>query len=116
MGAYPLQTTPDISEFLRNSEMSSYQPQLVSGKVIVDAFWNPICMTSVVEIHRVREVCAEYRDKVILNEFNCGNKDILEKYQTSRSLFINGELIGWGYEAPRDGLREEIDRALEESS
>ena len=23
-GAYPLQTTPDISEFLRNSEMSCY--------------------------------------------------------------------------------------------
>lgn len=90
----------------------SYQPQLVSGKVIVDAFWNPICMTSVVEIHRVKEVCAEYGDKVILNEFNCGKKDILEKYQTSRALFINGEPKGWGYAAPRDELRKEIDQAL----
>jgi len=94
----------------------SYQPQLVSGKVSVDAFWNPICLTSIVEIHRVREVCAEYGDKVILNEFNCGNKDILEKYQTSRALFINGEPKGWGYAAPREELRKEIDQALEEEA
>ena len=93
----------------------NYEPKLVPGKVVFDAFWNPICMTSIVEIHRVREVCAEYGDKVILNEFDCGNKDILEKYQTSRALFINGKPKGWGYEAPRDALRKEIDLALAEA-
>lgn len=93
----------------------NYQPQLISGKVTFDAFWNPLCMTSIVEIHRVREVCAEFGDKVILNEFDCGNKDVLERYQTSRALFINGEYKGWGYEAPRDGLRKEIARALGEA-
>lgn len=94
----------------------SYRPLLVPGKVIVDAFWNPICLTSIVEIHRVREVCAEYGYKVILNEFNCGSKDILEKFATSRALFINGEPKGWGYAAPRDELRKVIDQALEEVS
>lgn len=94
----------------------SYQPQPVPGKVTVDAFWNPICMTSIVEIHRIREVCAEYGDRVILNEFDCGNKHILEKYQTSRALFINGEPKGWGYEAPRNELRKEINQALEKVS
>lgn len=94
----------------------SYQPRLIPGKVVVDAFWNPICLTSIVEIHRVREVCAEYGDSVILNEFNCGNRDILEKYQTSRALFINGNLKFWGYAAPRDELRKEIVMALEEVS
>lgn len=91
----------------------SYRPKSVPGKVVFDAFWNPICLTSVVEIQRVREVCAEYGEKVILNEFNCGNKDILEKYQTSRALFINGESKCWGYSAPRDELRKEIEQALE---
>ncbi len=94
----------------------SYQLQLVPWKVIVDAFWNPICMTSIVEIHRVREVCAEYGDKVILNEFNCGNKNILEKHQTSQALFINGNFKFWGYAAPRDELRKTIGMALEEVS
>jgi GNAT superfamily N-acetyltransferase len=94
---------------------SNYQPQLIPGKVVVDAFWNQICLTSVLEIHRVREVCAEYGDKVIFNEFNCGNKDILDKYQTSRALFINGKPKDWGYAIPRDELKKEIDRALEEN-
>ena len=92
----------------------NYQPQLIPGKVTFDAFWNPLCMTSITEIHRVREICTEYGDKVILKEFDCGNKDILERYQTSRALFINGEHKDWGYEAPRDELRKEIVRALEQ--
>ena len=93
----------------------NYQPNLVTGKVVIDAFWNPICQTSLVEIMRIREVCAEYGNKVVLNEYNCGDKDVLERYQTERALFINGEPKGWGYEAPRDGLRQEIESALEVS-
>ena len=89
-----------------------YRPQLVPGKVTVDAFWNPICLTSIVEIHRVREVCAEYGDRVILNEFSCGVVHILERYQTSRALLFNGRPKCWGYEAPRNELRKEIDAAL----
>jgi hypothetical protein len=92
----------------------NYQPNLVPGKVVVDAFWNPICQTSLVEIMRVREVCAEYGDKLVLNEYNCGDRDVLEQYQTARALFINGEPKGWGYEAPRDGLRQVIDSALDD--
>jgi len=91
----------------------NYKPKLVAGKVVVDAFWNPICQTSLVEIMRIREVCAEYGDKVMLNEYNCGDKDVLEQCQTERALFINGQPKGWGYEAPRDGLRKEIDSALD---
>jgi GNAT superfamily N-acetyltransferase len=93
----------------------SYQPNLVPRKVVVDAFWNPICLTSLVEIMRIREVCAEYGDRLVLNEYNCGDKDVLERYQTERAIFINGEPKSWGYEAPRDGLRKEIDSALEVS-
>jgi len=93
----------------------NYKPRFVPGKVVLDAFWTPICITSIVEIYRVREVCAEYGDDVILNEYNCGNKNILEKYQTSRALFINGESKCWGYEAPRDELRKEIDKSLNKS-
>jgi GNAT superfamily N-acetyltransferase len=92
----------------------TYQPQLIPGKVVVDALWNPICLTSIVEIQRVREVCTEYGEAVVLNEFNCGDRDILERYQTSRALFVNGAPKGWGYAAPRDELRKEIYKALEE--
>jgi hypothetical protein len=80
---------------------------------VIDAFWNPICLTSILEIHHVREVSAEYKDKVILNEYNSGNKDILERYGASRALFIDGEPKNWGYAAPKDELRKEIDEALQ---
>jgi GNAT superfamily N-acetyltransferase len=91
----------------------NYQSEPIPGKVVIDAFWNPICLTSILEIHHVREVSAEYKDKVILNEYNSGNKDILERYGASRALFIDGEPKNWGYAAPKDELRKEIDEALQ---
>jgi GNAT superfamily N-acetyltransferase/thiol-disulfide isomerase/thioredoxin len=94
----------------------NYKFKPVKGKVVVDAFWTPICLTSIIEIQRVREVCNEYRDKVILNEYNCGNKNILEKYQTQRALFFNGKYKNWGYSAPRDELKETLNHAIKNFS
>jgi len=34
----------------------------------------------------------------------------------SRAIFVNGQEIGWGYEAPKDGIRKAIEEALESSS
>lgn len=99
-----------------NMHKLNYKPQLIEGKVVIDVFWNPICLTSIKEIHRIREVCTEYSDKVVLREFNCGDKEVLEKYQTSRALFFNGKYKCWGYEAPRDELRKVIEEALKEHS
>ena len=90
----------------------NYTPQLTPGKVTVDAFWGPLCLTSIVEINRVKEVCAAYGDKVICNEFNGADIETLEQYQTCRDLFFNGVRKDWGYAAPRDELKKEIDRAL----
>ncbi|MFC2172374.1 hypothetical protein ACFLU6_07050 [Acidobacteriota bacterium] len=33
----------------------------------------------------------------------------------TRAIFVNGKEIGWGYEAPRNGLRETISKAIEQS-
>ncbi|UCF78442.1 MAG: GNAT family N-acetyltransferase [Candidatus Eiseniibacteriota bacterium] len=91
-----------------------YRPSPVEGKVTVEAFWNPICATSIAEIHRVRDVCSEFGEEVILKEFNTGDKGILDTYQISRALFIDGASRCWGYAAPRDELRTVIEQALEE--
>lgn len=94
----------------------NYKFEPVKGKVVVDAFWTPICLTSIIEIKRVRKVCNEYRDKVILNEYNCGNKSIQEKYQTQRALFFNGQQKDWGYSAPRDELKETLNHEIKNIS
>jgi len=36
-------------------------------------------------------------------------------YQIPRAIYVNGSEIGWGYEAPKDGIREAIQRAMTES-
>jgi GNAT superfamily N-acetyltransferase len=92
-----------------------YEPKLVPGKIVVDAFWHPLCSTSITEIHRVRELCAEFGEEVILNEFNCGDRRVLEKHQTWRALFFNGVSRCWGYAAPREELRKVISQELEKT-
>jgi len=92
-----------------------YQYQPLAGKVAVDLFWNMFCPTSAIEAQRVREIAAEFGESVILNEYPADDRNILLQYQIPRGIFINGEEIGWGYEAPEAGIREAISQALERS-
>lgn len=87
----------------------------VPGKVVVDLFWNGFCQTSAIEAQRVRDVAAEFEGKVRLNEYCAEDRDQLLCHQIPRAIFINGVEIGWGYEAPREGIRRAIERALAEA-
>jgi len=91
----------------------SYEP--INGKVVVDLFWNGLCQTSNIEAERVREVCSEFGDGVRLRECCAEDRAVLLCYQIPRAIYVNGSEIGWGYEAPKDGIREAIQRAMTES-
>jgi thiol-disulfide isomerase/thioredoxin len=91
----------------------NYQFKPVPGKVVVDLFWNTFCQTSNIEAQRVREVVAEFGDLVVINEYPAEDLAILHCYQIPRGIFINGKEIGWGYEAPKEGIREAISKALD---
>jgi len=82
------------------------------GKIVVDLFWNTFCQTSNIEAQRVREVVPEFGDSVILNEYCADDQAILSRYQIPRGIFINGKEVGWGYEAPREGIREAISQSV----
>jgi len=92
-----------------------YEYEPVEGKVVVDLFYNTFCETSDIEAHRVREVAAEFGDKVVLREYPAEDRQTLHRYQTPRGIYINGQEIFWGYEAPREGIREAITKSLEKS-
>ena len=77
---------------------------------MVDLFSNIFCKEG--EVQRVREVAEEFGGKVILNEYPSEDPAILSKCQLSRAIFINSKEIGWGYGAPRDGIRKAIQDAL----
>ena len=103
-----LDSSVEPPEFLK----PNYQFKSISGKVVVDLFFNAFCATSNTEAQRVREVAAEFGDTVVLNEYPSDDPTILKRYQMPRGIFINGKEIGWGYGAPRDGIRKAISQAL----
>ncbi len=96
----PIPLTPD------------YRFTPMPGKVVIDLSWNTFCQTSGIEAQRVREVAAEFGDSVALNEYCADDRAVLIRHHIPRAIFINGHEIGWGYEAPKDGLREAIVQAL----
>ena len=85
----------------------------VEGRVAVDLFWNAFCQTSAVEAARVREVVAEFGDGVALREHAAEDADSLARHGLPRGIFVDGREIGWGYEAPREGIRDAIRGALD---
>jgi len=82
------------------------------GKVVVDLFYGTFCQTVDIEAQRVREVAAEFGDAVVLNQYCTDQRDVLLRYERPRGIFVDGQEIGWGYEAPRDGIRDAIQEAL----
>ena len=88
----------------------------VEGKVVVDLFRNGFCQTSGIEAQRVREVSAEFGDRLVLREYDAEDRETLLRYQTPRAIYVNGKEIFWGHEAPREGIRTAIETALEGSS
>lgn len=102
----------EVPKFLK----SNYQYKPVEGKVVIDLFFNTFCQTSGIEAQRVREVAGEFGDKVVLNEYPAEDTTVLHCHQIPRGIFVNGKEIGWGYEAPKGGIREAILKALEQRS
>jgi len=91
---------------------SRYVFEPVPDAVAVDLFWNAFCPTSAIEARRVREVCQEFGDRVRLREFQAEQRDILLRHGIPRGIYVNGKHIGWGYEAPKDGIRDAVQSAL----
>lgn len=59
-------------------------------KAIVDAFWSGLCPHSTVAISRLRKVCAEFKEKVIMRKTLKGKSQVFILH-----LRGNGELQ-WG--------------------
>lgn len=90
----------------------NYQYEPITDKVVVDLFHTASCMTYLTERERVRAVCQDFGERVILNEYDADDPEVLRKHQIYRGIFINGREIGWGNEAPKVGIAQAIEKAL----
>jgi predicted N-acetyltransferase YhbS len=89
-----------------------YEFTPIPNKVVIDLFWDPFCLTSITEAQRVREVAEEFGDKVVLNEYPADDRELFLSLQIPRAIFINGKEIGWGWAAPKEGIREAIEKEI----
>ena len=89
-----------------------YEYESVEGKVVIDLFWNKFCQTSVIEANRVKKIAKEYDENVLLNEHQVDDRDDLSKHGIYRGIYVNGEEITWGYEAPEEGIREAVEKEI----
>ncbi len=104
----PLRSDASPPRFLE----PTYQFEPVPGCVAVDLFWNGFCPTSDIEGERVRRVCRAYSPRVVLRENCAEDRHVLLEHQIPRGIFVDGREIGWGYEAPEEGIRDAIEAAL----
>ncbi|MGD2247551.1 MAG: GNAT family N-acetyltransferase [Candidatus Methanofastidiosia archaeon] len=90
----------------------TYEYTPIEGSVVIDLFWNSFCLTSVTEALNVKEVAQEFKNEVVLREYNIDDREILLQYQLPHGIFINGKEIYWGYAAPKKGIRKAILKEL----
>ena len=62
----------------------------------------------------MREVAAEFGDAVALREYCSDDPTIRDRYGIERAILIDGREVGWGYEAPKSGLRQKIREAQQQ--
>ena len=93
----------------------SYTYIPVDGKVVTDLFWNDFCQISSIEAERVRRVCAEFNDRIVLRTRCADDHDVLLACGIPRAIYVNGREISWGCEAPEEGIRQAIEAALNDA-
>jgi GNAT superfamily N-acetyltransferase len=89
-----------------------YEYLPVQGKVVIDYFWSPFCLTSCQEVLNIREVVSEFRDRVVFREYRSDDADRLKTCGLVRALFINGKHVNWGYAAPKEEMRNALRKLL----
>jgi len=92
-----------------------YRFEPVERSVVIDLFWSRSCLTTDTEAQRVREVAAEYGAAVLLREYSADDPEVRARYGIYRAIFVDGRELSWGYEAPKEGLREAIREARKRS-
>lgn len=89
-----------------------YRFEPLVGRVAIDLFWSLSCLTTAAEAQHVRDVAEEFGDKVGLREYCSDDAGVRLEFGVFRGIYIDGREVSWGYEAPKDGLREAIRSAL----
>ncbi len=94
---------------------NKYRFQPVPGKVVVDAFWRSFCPSGPLSLLNLREVCKEFGERVVLNEFSVDDTKELEKNGVEGVTYFDGSTAKYSYELhEKENVREILRNCLEE--
>ncbi|MGB3479196.1 MAG: thioredoxin family protein [bacterium] len=93
---------------------NKYQFKPIPGKVVIDTFWRSMCSSCPQALVKLRDVCKEFGDKVILNEFCVDEKENMEKYGVEGITYFNGKQQFYPYELSKEKIRGILRKLLEE--
>lgn len=103
----------ELPELVTYEKRYRFQP--VPGKVVVDAHWVSSCTSSPVALVRLRDVCSEFVDRVVLNEVCLDERTEIEKHGADALIYFNGQSPHWSYELSKDGIREILGKCVKEA-
>jgi thiol-disulfide isomerase/thioredoxin len=92
---------------------NKYRFKPIPGKIVVDTFWHSMCRTCPHALVKLRDVCKEFGNKVVLNEFCVDEKENLEKYGVEGITYFNGEQQFFPYELSKEKIREILKKLSE---
>jgi len=91
-----------------------YRFHPIPGRVVVDTFWSSHCPPGT--LVQLRDVCQEFGDRVILNEYCLDEREELAKYGVDFVTYFNGQSRHWSWELSSDKIREILKTCIGESS
>ncbi|MCK4420695.1 GNAT family N-acetyltransferase [candidate division WOR-3 bacterium] len=90
-----------------------YQFRQIPGKAVVDIFWSSMCPAAPYTLLNLRDVCKEFEEEVVFNEFCVDDREALNKYGIEAGAYVNGK-YPWSTYGPLS--KEEIREVLKKFS
>ena len=61
----------------------------------------------------MRAVIREFRNKVILNDYDTNTREEMERFGIANGIYLNGKLSFWGHPPNEDEVRATLKEKLE---
>ncbi len=74
----------------------SFEPELQKGKIVVNIFRNDRCAVIWRNAEIVRKVANEFREYVVINEYDTNKREDILKYKEVGSIYVNEQCVVGG--------------------
>jgi len=93
----------------------SFEPKLQKGKIVVSIFQNDRCPIIWRNAEVVRKVADEFKEYIVINEYDTNTKENILKYKEVGAIYVNGRCVVGGppvkEEEVRAAFEEEVKTA-----